>query len=83
MSNEPVVFSTWGYDYAPPINHEDITNKIPNISEVSKTTTDVAMQNGNLTAEESKDALSMIKTIKFVKTHPGHIVPTIDELNQL
>ena len=44
---------------------------------------DVVMQNGNLTAEEAKDALSMIKTIKFVKTHPGHIVPTIDELNQL
>ncbi|MBQ8299055.1 MAG: hypothetical protein IJX99_04180 [Clostridia bacterium] len=173
-NNEPVIFSTWGYDYAPPINHEDITNKIPNISEVSKTTTiplkenedlfidllngweyevsnedadryeyainflspdaknkmtlyaykdrfgvcgteleikdivledgniasagfydgkdvwtfinfgnDLVMQNGNLTEEEAKDALSMIKTIKFVKTHPGHIIPITDELNQL
>lgn len=30
--NLPVVFSTWGYDYAPPVNHENITEKIPNIS---------------------------------------------------
>lgn len=30
--NLPVVFSTWGYDYAPPVNHEDITEEIPNIS---------------------------------------------------
>ena len=31
-NNLPVVFSTWGYDYAPPINHDDITEEIPNIS---------------------------------------------------
>ncbi len=31
-NNLPVVFSTWGYDYAPPVNHEDITEEIPNIS---------------------------------------------------
>ncbi|MBQ6860832.1 MAG: hypothetical protein IJO08_04225 [Clostridia bacterium] len=31
-NNLPVLFSTWGYDYAPPVNHEDITEKIPNIS---------------------------------------------------
>ena len=31
-NNLPVIFSTWGYDYAPPINHEDITEEIPNIS---------------------------------------------------
>ncbi len=31
-NNLPVVFSTWGYDYTPPVNHENITEKIPNIS---------------------------------------------------
>ena len=31
-NNLPVVFSTWGYDYAPPVNHEDITEEIPNVS---------------------------------------------------
>lgn len=31
-NNLPVVFSTWGYDYAPPVNHENITEEIPNIS---------------------------------------------------
>ena len=31
-NNKPVVFSTWGYQYVPPVNHEDITEEIPNIS---------------------------------------------------
>ena len=31
-NNLPVLFSTWGYDYAPPVNHENITEEIPNIS---------------------------------------------------
>ena len=35
---------------------------------------DVAMINSGLTLEESNEALNMIKTIKFVKTYPGHIV---------
>lgn len=169
-NNKPVIFSTWGYDYAPLIEHEDITEKVPNISEINTTenittasieinenetifielldgwkyevsgdsterydyaikffTTDsnkkmtlykykngfstcgtgldvkdiilddgnvvsagfydgselwtfinfgnnIVMQNEGLTLEESNEVLSMIKTIKFVKTHPGNIV---------
>lgn len=169
-NNEPVIFSTWGTKYAPPIEHEDITEKVPNISETNATenittasieikenetifielldgwkyevsgdsterydyainffTTDsnkkmtlyeyknrfstcgtgldvkditlddgnvvsagfydgseqwtfinfgnnIVMQNEGLTLEESNEVLSMIKTIKFVKTHPGNIV---------
>ncbi len=30
--NLPVAFSTWGYDYVPPVNHENITEETPDIS---------------------------------------------------
>ena len=30
-NNKPVIFSTWGYDYAPPEEKENITETIPNI----------------------------------------------------
>lgn len=30
-NNEPVIFSTWGYDYAPPVEKENITKTIPNV----------------------------------------------------
>ena len=30
-NNKPVIFSTWGYDYVPPEEKENITETIPNI----------------------------------------------------
>lgn len=169
-NNKPVIFSTWGYDYAPTIEQDDITEKVPNILEINTTentttasietkenetifidlldgwkyevsaeSTDrydyaikfftanesnkmtlyaykdmfgvcgtelemkditlydgniagvgfydgserwtfinfgnnIVMQNEGLTLEDSNEALSMVKTIKFVNTHPGNIV---------
>lgn len=163
-NNEPVVFSTWGYDYAPPVKHENITHEIPEVSNENKTVSiplkenedlfvdlldgwqyeiseeesdryeyainffrsdksdkmtlyayndrfgvcgtglevkditlddgntvsvgfydgsqkwsyitfgnDIVMQNEGLSLEESNEALSMIKTIKFVRKLPGNI----------
>lgn len=163
-NNEPVIFSTWGAQYVPPVERENITNIIPNVPEINTVTSikvrenedifielldgwkyeisedsgerydyainffasnennkmtlyaykdmfgvcgtgleikeitledgnvvsagfydgsehwsfinfgdNVVMQNEGLTLEESNQALSMIKTIKFVKTHPGNI----------
>ena len=170
MNNKkPVIFSTWGYTYAPPIEHENITEKIPNATKESVVTVipikenedlfinlsdawkyevsgdeteeyeyainflnldtenkmtlysyknlfgvcgtgletkeitlddgniasvgyydgnerwtfinlgdNIVIQNDGLTVETSNEALSMIKTMKYVKTHPGHIAK-IDE----
>lgn len=163
-NNKPVVFSTWGAKYVPPVERENITHEIPKVQEVSKTISipirekedlfidllagweyqireeasdryeyaidffttdknnkmtlygykelfgvcgtgleikDITLENGNvasvgyydgnnrwtfinfgdniviqnegLTEEGANEVLSMIKTMKFVKTHPGHI----------
>ena len=38
-NNEPVVFSTWGYKYAPSIEKENITEIIPNVEPQNKNVT--------------------------------------------
>lgn len=30
-NNKPVIFSTWGVKYSPPLERENITQQIPNI----------------------------------------------------
>ena len=38
-NNKPVVFSTWGYKYAPPVEKENITETVPNIEPQNKNVT--------------------------------------------